>query len=60
MREKIGDDVFFAGAQAWLTTFDDSDGTTEQFQEIYEQASGQDLSEFFDIWRRDPVKPTAW
>lgn len=60
LRMKVGDDAFFAGAQLWVSTFDDGDATTEDFQAIYEQVSGQDLSAFFDVWVRETVKPTTW
>ena len=32
-------------------------GSTEDFQAVFEKASGQDLSAFFDTWVRTPVKP---
>ena len=40
--------------------YDDSTATTEDFEAVYEEVSGQELDEFFDIWVRDPVKPTSW
>jgi aminopeptidase N len=40
--------------------YDDADATTEDFEAVYEEVSGQDLSAFFDVWLRTPVKPTAW
>ena len=60
LRQKIGDEAFLAGARLWLQRFDDGDATTEDFEAVYEQASGQDLSTFFDVWLRERVKPTAW
>jgi aminopeptidase N len=60
LRVEIGDDAFFAGAQEWVSRYDDSTATTEDFQALYEEVSGQELDEFFDIWLRDPVKPTTW
>ena len=60
LRVKVGDEAFFAGAQLWLERFDDADGTTEDFQAVYEEASGQDLSTFFDVWLRTPSKPATW
>jgi aminopeptidase N len=60
LRVKIGDDAFFTGAQEWVSRYDDSTATTEDFQALYEEVSGQELDEFFDIWLRDPVKPTTW
>ena len=61
LRVEVGDEAFFAGARLWLERYDDSTGTTEDFQAVYEEVSGQDLDAFFDIWVRDPVKPpTTW
>ena len=60
LRVKVGDEAFFAGARLWLTRYDDSTGTTEDFQAVYEQVSGQDLEGFFDVWVRTPTKPTSW
>ena len=60
LRLKLGDGAFFAGAQQWIERYNDADATTEDFEVVYEEASGQDLSTFFDVWLRSPVKPTAW
>jgi len=60
LRGKIGDDAFFAATREWLTRYDDSTGTTEDFQAISEEASGQDLQAFFDVWLRAPGRPTTW
>jgi len=60
LRAEVGDEDFYAGAQLWLERYDDSTGTTEDFEAVYEEASGQDLGRFFDIWLRNPVKPSNW
>ena len=60
LRVKIGDDAFFAATQQWLQRYNDSTGTTEDFQAVYEEVSGQDLDAFFDVWLRTPSKPTTW
>jgi aminopeptidase N len=60
LRTRIGDEDFFAAARVWLERYDDGTATTEDFEVVYEEASGQDLSEFFDIWLRQPTKPTSW
>lgn len=57
LRIEVGDDTFFDAAQLWLERHRDSTGTTEDFQAIYEEVSGQDLDEFFQIWLWDQVKP---
>jgi aminopeptidase N len=60
LREKVGDPSFFAGARLWLTRYNDSNATTEDFQAVYEEVSGQDLQDFFDVWVRTSAKPTEW
>ena len=60
LRVQIGDDAFFAGTREWLTRYDDSTATTEDFQSVFEEASGQDLGSFFDVWVHTPTKPTTW
>ncbi|MGH9212121.1 MAG: M1 family metallopeptidase [Acidimicrobiales bacterium] len=60
LRVKVGDEAFYAAAQEWLTRHDDLTGTTEDFEAIYEEVSGQDLGAFFDVWLRTPSKPTTW
>ena len=60
LRQQVGDEAFFAAAQLWVERYDDADATTEDFEAVYEEVSGQDLSAFFDVWLRTPEKPTAW
>jgi aminopeptidase N len=60
LRVKLGDDAFFAATREWIERYDDSTGTTEDFIEVFEEVSGQDLTEFFDIWLFRPVKPSGW
>jgi aminopeptidase N len=59
LRIEVGDEAFYAAAREWLTRHEDSTGTTEDFEAIYEEASGQDLDAFFDVWLRTPGKPTT-
>lgn len=60
LREKVGETAFRAGAQMWLQRYRNGDASTDDFQAVFEKASGQDLSAFFDVWVREPVKPTEW
>ena len=41
---------------------DRSGGTisTEDYEELAEEISGQDLDHFFAVWLHTPEKPTAW
>jgi aminopeptidase N len=60
LRVKIGDAAFYAATEQWLLRHDDSTGTTEDFQAIFEEVSGQNLDAFFDVWVRTGSKPTTW
>jgi aminopeptidase N len=60
LRGKIGDQAFFAAAREWLMRYNDSTGSTEDFEAVYEEISGQNLDTFFDVWVRTPSKPTTW
>ena len=57
LRVKVGDKAFFAGARLWLTRYDDSSATTNEFQAVMEEASGEPLDTFFKEWLRDGVRP---
>ena len=52
-----GDAAFFAGARLWLTRFNDSTATTEDFEAVMEKASGQQPDAFFDDWLREGDRP---
>jgi aminopeptidase N len=60
LRQKVGDPDFFEGTHLWLARYEDGTGSTEDFKEVYEEVSGQDLDNFFQVWVYDPVKPTTW
>jgi aminopeptidase N len=60
LRQKIGDAAFYAGAQLWLSRHGDGTASTADFESVFEEASGQDLTAFFQVWVHDPVKPTSW
>ena len=62
LRAKIGDEAFFAGARLWLARYDDSSATTDDFQSVMEEASGEQLDHFFNDWLREgdrPAMPSA-
>ena len=60
LRGKIGDDAFFEATQEWVARYDDSTATTDDFIALYEEVSGEDLAEFFDIWLFRADKPVGW
>lgn len=57
LRQRIGDDDFFAGVRAYADRFAQSTVTTEDFVAVMEEASGEDLDEFFTTWLTDPTMP---
>ena len=57
LRAQVGDAAFFAGARQWLTAYGDSTATTEDFEAVMEQSSGQQLQTFFDDWLREGDRP---
>jgi aminopeptidase N len=59
LRVEVGDDAFFEAARLWVERYNDSAGTSDDFQAVYEEVSGQDLDDFFQIWLWDQVKPPA-
>ena len=59
LRVEVGDDAFFAGSRLWLERYNDSAGTSEDFQAVFEEVTGEDLDWFFQIWLWDQVKPPA-
>ena len=52
--------AFFEASREWLTRYDDSTASTDDFEALFEEISGQDLTTFFDVWVRTPEKPTTW
>jgi aminopeptidase N len=60
LREKIGDAAFFQILQTWTEEHKYGTATTEDFIDLCEQISGQDLSNFFQVWLYTPQKPTTW
>jgi aminopeptidase N len=59
LRSTIGDEAFFAGARLWLTRYDDSTATTDDFEAVMEESSGRQLGTFFDDWVRDADRPDS-
>ena len=50
LRRKIGDSLFWNGIQTYYKTYAGSNATTEDFQNIIEKLSGQNLKTFFKQW----------
>jgi aminopeptidase N len=60
LREKIGDGPFFQILRTWAEQHKYGTTTTEEFIALSEQISGQDLSNFFNVWLYTKGKPTSW
>jgi len=57
LRNRIGDAHFWALLQQWLSAHEDGNATTEQFEAMAEQVSGQELDGFFDAWIHSTTRP---
>jgi aminopeptidase N len=52
--------VFFQILRTWVADHEYGNAITQDFIDLSEQISGQDLTNFFDVWLYQPVKPTVW
>lgn len=59
LRQEIGADAFGALSREWPARYKDSAATTDDFQALAEELSGQDLEEFFDVWVWTAGKPAT-
>jgi aminopeptidase N len=50
LRERVGDDAFFAIIRGWAASKSGGNGTTPEFIAFAEQVSGQQLDDLFDAW----------
>ena len=57
LRNRIGSDTFGHLLRSWAAGHRHGHGTTDAFETLAEQVSGQDLASFFDAWVRQPGKP---
>ena len=57
LRQRIGDDAFYATLRAWAATYRHATATTPDFVALAEQHSGQELDPFFADWLYEPGKP---
>ena len=60
LREKVGDEAFFAILTTWVEVHDDGDATTLELIDLAEDVSGQQLDLFFQTWLYEAVAPTDW
>jgi aminopeptidase N len=59
LRERVGAETFLEGARLWLSRYNDSTATAEDFQAVFEEVSGQDLDAFFQMWLYGQTKPVC-
>ncbi|WP_181310537.1 M1 family metallopeptidase [Nocardioides campestrisoli] len=59
LRTRIGEDAFWTLLRTWLGSRADGNGTSEEFEALASQVSGQDLTAFFQAWLREPTRPAA-
>ncbi len=50
LRGLMGDEAFWTGIRAYYRTHQDANATTDDFRRAMENASGQDLTWFFEQW----------
>ncbi|MEV0351130.1 M1 family metallopeptidase [Nonomuraea sp. NPDC050680] len=60
LRVKIGDEPFFRLLRTWAADHRYGLADTEEFITLAEKISGQDLTEFFNVWLFTPSKPVTW
>lgn len=59
LRNRIGEEKFWLLIRTWLDTKSGGNGSSEEFEALAAQVSGQDLTGFFTAWLRTPAKPAA-
>ncbi|WP_426244038.1 M1 family metallopeptidase [Nocardioides sp. LHG3406-4] len=57
LRNRIGEQAFWTLLPTWLSTRSGANGSSEQFEALAAQVSGEDLTGFFQAWLRDRAKP---
>jgi hypothetical protein len=57
LRDLLGDEVFFSGLKAFFEEYKYAAASTGQFRKSMEEASGRDLSGFFQPWFYSHVLP---
>ena len=57
LRHRIGETEFWTILRTWAADREGGNGTTEEFQALAEQVSGEDLDAFFQAWLFDGARP---
>ena len=57
LRRTIGDEAFFESLQTYIELYGGANATTEDFREVAELVSGEDLQDFFHSWLYEAEMP---
>ena len=57
LRERLGDEAFWAGIRLYYARYLNGTATTDDFMRAMEEVSGDDLQGFFDQWLRQGGNP---
>jgi aminopeptidase N len=57
LRHKLGEEAFWKGIRNYYAKYDGGNANTDDLRSILEQASGQDLKQFFKQWLYTPGTP---
>jgi len=57
LRHRVGESAFWTILQTWVADREGGNGTTEDFQALAEQVSGEDLDGFFTAWLVSGERP---
>jgi aminopeptidase N len=60
LREKVGDETFFAILRTWYAEHRNGNVTTADFIALAERVSGQQLDGFFQVWLYEEGRPESW
>jgi aminopeptidase N len=57
LRRKLGDSLFWKGIRNYYSKYDGGNANTDNLRQVMENASGQDLKQFFKQWLYTPGHP---
>jgi hypothetical protein len=60
LRERIGNSDFYAVLRQWASDHRHANATTQDFIDLAESVSGQDLTQLFQDWLYTPGKPAGY
>jgi aminopeptidase N len=59
LRQEVGDQKFWVGVRAYYEKFKLGNAVTDDFRQVMEEVSGQNLKSFFDQWLYGPGHPVV-